>query len=145
VRIAEHFCGEGRKGRRVEDGEPLDDARVTRGRRPGDHAAPVVPDDRRPFPTQRPDEGGHVARERLRVVRPASLRLAVAAQVGRDGAVSGGRQRGQLVAPGARQLREAVQQEDERAVVGPGGGCLEADAVGVDGQSFDRDLSSRDG
>ena len=97
----------------------------TRRRRPCDRAAPVVPDDDRAFAPERFDEPGHVADERADVVRPAQLRLAVPAQVGRDGPVPGRGERGELVAPRARELGKAVQEQDERAVARPGGEGVE--------------------
>ena len=55
---------------------------------------------------------------------------AVAALIRCDGAKAGCRQRGQLVAPGEREFRESVQQDDRRAVALLIDG--HANAVGLD-------------
>jgi hypothetical protein len=93
-----------------------------------------VGDDVRPLPAEGADERGDVRGQGRRVVGPASLRLAVAPQVGRDRAEAGARERGQLRAPGARQLREAVQEQDEPAVERTVGERVKADAVRVEPQ-----------
>jgi hypothetical protein len=96
-----------------------------------------VPDDGRPFATERGHEARGVVHERRQVVRPAELRLAVAAQVGRDRPVSGRGERRQLVAPRPAELGEAVQAEDEGAVRGPVGERVELDPVRGEAERLD--------
>lgn len=117
---------------RVHDHEPLDSLAVQVRRRPGDHAAPVVPDDHRALAAERRDQRLDVAGERAEVVRPARAGAAVAAQVGRDGAVAGRRERRQLVAPRPAELGEAVQEQDERPVLRSFGERGEAEPAGLD-------------
>jgi hypothetical protein len=78
---------------------------------------------------QRADERGDVAGRRRQVV--AARRLvagAVAAQVGRDRPEPGRGEGGQLRPPGPPELREAVQQQDQRTL--PGLGQVQPDTVG---------------
>ena len=111
--------------------EPLDALRVQVRCRPRRDAAPVVSDDGRALAAERLDQPGRVVAERSQVVRAARLGAVVAAHVRRDRAVAGRRERGQLMAPRARELGEAVQEQDERAVFRPLGERLEPDPVGV--------------
>jgi hypothetical protein len=67
-----------------------------------------VPDDGRALASERGDEAGDVVDERRQVERPLELGLPVAAEVGRDRAVAGGGECGELVAPRAAELGEAV-------------------------------------
>ena len=92
-----------------------DETGVQRGDRPADHAAPAVPDDPGRRLAERADQPGDVARERPQVVATRGLvRVAVSAQVHRDGPEPRLGQRGQLAAPGPPELREAVQQHHQR-------------------------------
>jgi hypothetical protein len=75
---------------------------------PRDGTAPVVPDDDCPLPAQRGDEAGRVVDERRQVVWAAELGVAVAPQVGGDGAVPGLGERRELVPPRAPELGEPV-------------------------------------
>src|SRR5262249_9520894 len=66
--------------------------------------------------TERVEQADHVAdqvEDRVRIDALGAVGLAVAALVGRDGAIAGGGERAQLMAPGAGELREAAQQEHE--------------------------------
>ena len=63
---------------------------------------------------------------------------AVAALVGRDGAVAGPPERPQLVAPGPRGLREAVQEQDLPALVRAAGPAGEGEAARLDLEPVDR-------
>ena len=72
---------------------------------------------------------GHVL---LLVALGRRLGLAEAAQVGHDHAVSGSRERRDLVAPLVPVLRPAVEDEDRVAVGRPGLDDVHAQAAGVD-------------
>ena len=126
-------------GRRaVERHEPFDRVRVLVRSRPGNRASPVVTDECRPLTAEGTHELDHVAGERVDVVRPAHLGLSVPALVGCHGAVAGLRERRQLPAPRARQLREAVKEDDQRPVGGARGECVHAQAVRLNRDLFDR-------
>jgi hypothetical protein len=105
---------------RVEDGEPLHPVRMPRGRPPGDDAAPVVADQGHPLAPERVGEADHVGDEGVKTVSPNTLGLAaamVASPVGSGDAEARGRQRPDLPAPAEGELGEAVQEDDERAVL----------------------------
>ena len=107
--------------RRAETG-PCGALRIVRERtvaaaagQPGERPAPVVADDVGALVPERADEAGDVAHQRARRVgfdRRRPVGAAVAAQVGGDRVEAGLGEGGELVAPGVRQLREAV--EDHR-------------------------------
>lgn len=86
---------------------------------------------------ERADETGGVGGERAPVVRAALLGAPVAPQVRGERAVAGGRERRQLVPPGARELRKAVEKQDEWAVRRSGGECVEPDPVGTEVELLD--------
>jgi hypothetical protein len=96
-----------------------------------------VPDHDRPLATERCNEAGDIADERPQVVGSAELGLAVAPQVGRDRAVPGRGEGGELVPPRASELREAVQAEDELPVAGPVGDGVELDPVRAEAERLD--------
>src|SRR5450631_557907 len=99
--------------------------------RPGDPAAPAVPDDRRAALAQGPHDARDICRQREGVV--SARRLvggSVAAQVDGGHVVPGLRECGQLVAPGPPELRKAVQENDERAFADLG--HVKAGTVGCD-------------
>ena len=87
---------------------------------PCDPAAPVVADEVEPIDPEGVGEAEHVPDEPVEAVLP---RLGgpgpgrVTPLVGRDGAIPGRRQRRELVAPRVGRLREAVEEQDELAVV----------------------------
>jgi hypothetical protein len=117
----------------AERADGADEARIAQGGVPGDGCAPVVADDDGRAGTGPADEGGDIggeAFEGVRLDRSRGAAGAVAALVGHDDAVAGGSERADLVAPGVRQLGEAVEEDDRR----PGAGLeeLEVDA-GRDG------------
>jgi hypothetical protein len=97
-----------------------------------------VPDEHRSLAAERGDEPGDVVDERADVVRAPALGLPVAAQVGCDRAVAGLAECGELMPPGAPQLGEAVQAEDERAVVRAVGKRVEVDPVRGEDERLDR-------
>jgi len=101
---------------------------------PGDGGTPVVADDVHPLGAERVGEahdvgGQRCARVGLDALRPSARR--VAAQVGRHGAVAGlGEPPGDR-APRSPRLREAVQQQHDAPVGGPGGLCVERESRGL--------------
>ena len=103
---------------RVRCGDHGQSAHVQRGQHgggPGDEPAEPVADDRRAGLAERADHAGDVGGQRGRVVALRRLVApAVPAQVHRDGSIAGLGQHGDLVAPGPPELREAVEQQDER-------------------------------
>ena len=115
ARVTHDAAPHGQRVRCAQDRQAGDQARVQRGDRPADHAAPAVPDDPGRGLAERADQPGDVARERPEVVAARGLvRVAVAAQVHRDGPEPRLGQRRQLAAPGPPELREAVQQHHQR-------------------------------
>jgi hypothetical protein len=100
-----------------------------------------VADDDCALPAQRDDEVGRVVDERRQVVWAAELGVAVAPQVGGDGAVPGLGERRELVPPRAPELWEPVQAEDERPVGRPVGERVEGDSVRVEDERLDTWLS----
>ena len=104
--------------RAVQHHEALGRLRLPRGEGPGHRAAPVVADDDRALPPEVADEPQHVGRQQLELVAGHAFRLValtVAAQVRRDDLEALGQGR-DLAPPGVPELREAVQQHDERAL-----------------------------
>ncbi len=86
---------------------------------PGHRRAPVVPDDERPLLAQRADQPDHVPHQVQDAVVGHVLGVvaaAVPALVRRDHPEAGLGQRPELVPPGVPGLREAVQQQHERAL-----------------------------
>jgi hypothetical protein len=80
---------------------------------------------------QRPDHAGRVGRRGNQVVAAGRLvAAAVPAQVGGHRPVTGGRQRFELCPPGPPELREPVQQQDQRPLAGLRD--MESGAVGSD-------------
>jgi hypothetical protein len=89
-----------------------------------------VPDERRRGLAERVDEAEHVVDERGHAVRGqlgGGGGPPVAAHVGGDGVVSGGGERGELVAPGIPELGEAVEEDDGRPLARLG--QVQVDAV----------------
>jgi hypothetical protein len=117
--------------RHRDDDQPADGAGVQHRRRPGQQAAPVVPDHDGLAFAERPDQGRHVAGERGQVVPPRRLVAgAVPAEVGRDHPETGVGEVGKLGTPGPPELRKAVQQQHERSAAGLRG--VQPDPVGAD-------------
>ena len=107
--------------RRVEDGQPVDDLGVVHRERPSGGAAPVVAHHQRGLGAALVDETVDVGRQLAGAVGADAVRLGgqvVAAQVGRDDAEAGCRERRDLPPPAVPELREAVQQNDQRPVAG---------------------------
>ncbi len=103
----------------VEDRQPLHDLRVVRRRRPGGPGSPVVSDQEGPFRSPFADQVADVGRQQVGAVCGhvrRARREVVAARVGRNDAKAGLRKRRDLPAPTEPELREAVQQDDERTV-----------------------------
>ena len=90
------------------------------GERPDDRRAPIVPDPNRLFGADRVDELDHVGDdefERVILVSLRDVRAAIAAHVRRDRAEAESAEDRKLTAPGNRQLRPAVQENDRRGVL----------------------------
>jgi hypothetical protein len=107
--------------RSVEDRQPIDDLGVGHRERPGGGSAPVVTDDQRAFRTPLPDQTADVGGQFARAVGGDALRLGrqvVPPQVGRDNAEARGRKRRDLPPPAIPELREAVEQNEQRTVAG---------------------------
>jgi hypothetical protein len=136
ARVAQELAPERRDRRAVEDDEPLDDLRPSVGRCPCGSTAPVVPDDDGTFAAEGMDEPGDVTGQRGCPIRAAALAATVSAQVGCDGTVPGVGERGELVAPRARELWEAVEEENEWAARRSGRERVEADPVRVEAELF---------
>src|SRR4051794_19767102 len=108
---------------RVENGQPVHHLGVVHRRSPGGGPAPVVAHQRRGLGTELVDEIAHVVGQLGGGVRRGAVglrRQVVAAQVGRDHAETGRREGLDLQPPPEPELREAVQQHDQRAVAGLG-------------------------
>lgn len=106
---------------RVEDGQTVDDLWVVHRRGPGGGSAPVVTDQQRGLGAALADEIAHVGGQLVGGVCRAVVglrRQVVAAQVGRDHAETGRRERRDLQPPSVPELREAMQQDDQRPVAG---------------------------
>jgi hypothetical protein len=104
---------------RVEDGEPVDHLGVVHRGRPGDRPAPIVADQRRRFGTELSDQAADIGGEQVDAVGLEALRLrrqVVAACVWRDHSEARRRERLDLQAPTEPELRETVQQDDQRPV-----------------------------
>ena len=89
--------------------------------------------DHRLFGAERIDDADHVADQVKQCVLVDRLRpvgLAVAAHVGRDHAISGGRERGELMAPRVPGLGKSVAENDERSL--PLFGKVQMNAVRLD-------------
>src|SRR5436190_15181804 len=102
---------------RVEDGESVDHLGVVHRGGPGDASAPVVTDQQRGLGTEFSDEAADVGGEQVDSVGLEALWLrgeVVATRVGGDDSKAGRRERRDLSAPTEPELREAVQQKDER-------------------------------
>src|SRR5207244_302273 len=98
----------------------LDRAGVARRGGIRDEAAPVVADEVGGLAAERRDQSDRVGREGREVVAGAGfLGLAVAAEV-RGGDEEAVGEPGELVPPAVPALREAVEAEDERRVLGAG-------------------------
>ena len=106
---------------RVEDGEPVDHLGVVHRNGPGDGSAPVVTDQERLLLTELSDEATDVVGEQVDAVVREVFRLrrqVVATRVGGDDPETRRRQRLDLSAPTEPELREAVQQNDQRPFAG---------------------------
>ena len=106
---------------RVEDGQPVHDLGMVHRGVPGDGSAPVVADHQRGLGTALSDETADVVGQLVGGVgrdagRPR--RQVVAAHVGCDDAKSRRRERCDLLPPAKPELREAVQQNDQRPIAG---------------------------
>src|SRR4051794_40044498 len=92
------------------DHESAYDGWMQRAQRPGDLRTPVVTDDDCVALAQRANQAGDVCRQRQGVVAARWLvTRAVAAQVGRDGAIAAFCEAHHLVAPRPPELGEPVQ------------------------------------
>ena len=88
---------------------------------PGDRRAPVVADDDGLRRAERVEHADHVAdemKQRVLVDVLGLARLAIAAHVGRDGAITGLGKRLQLMAPRIPGFRKAVAEEHDRSASG---------------------------
>ncbi len=104
-RVGQHGRAQPQRMRHRDDGQPPHDLGEVRGHRPGDQAAPVVPDHDGVRLAQRPDQAGRVGGGGDEVVAARRLvAAAVSAQVGGDGAVAGLAQRAKLLPPGPPEL-----------------------------------------
>jgi hypothetical protein len=106
---------------RVEDGQAVDDLGVVHRGSPGGGSAPVVADQQRGLGAALVDEIAYVVRQLAGCVSRGAVGLrgqVVAAQVGRDHTETGRRERRDLQPPAVPELREAVQQDDQRPVAG---------------------------
>ena len=106
---------------RVEDGQPVDDLGMVHRERPGGGSTPVVADHERGLGAALLDEPADVGGQLVGAVGGDAVRLGrqvVAAQVGRDDAEARCRERRDLPPPAVPELREAVQQDDQRPVAG---------------------------
>ena len=115
---------------------------------PGQHAAPVVAHQVEGLHLHGVGERQDVAHEVLGGVVADLGRAgaaAVAALVGRDGAVPGTAERPQLVAPGPRGLGEAVEEQDPPALVRAAGPAGEGEAAGLDLEPVDGPDGVHDG
>ena len=107
--------------RRVDDDQPLDEVRTVHPQRPRRRTAPVVRHDGRADGTKVPDHRREIPGDRPSAVRVDPARLVgevVAAEIERHGAKPGLGQRGQLPAPRVPEVREAVDEDDQRPVAG---------------------------
>ena len=94
-----------------------------------------MPDEHRLISANRVQRADRVAQQMPDVIVATSLRrvrLAVAAHVRCDRAISGRRERRQLVTPRVPRLRPAVHQQDDRAVLRPVFGDADANPVCLD-------------
>ena len=106
---------------RVEDGQPVDDLGVVHRERPGGGPTPVVADHERGLGAALLDETADVGGQLVGAVGGDAVRLGrqvVPPQVGRDDAEARCRERRDLQPPAVPELREAVQQDDQRPVAG---------------------------
>ena len=106
---------------RVEDDQTVHDLGVVHRRGPGGGSAPVVTDQQRGLGAAFADEIAHVGGQLVGGVSREAVglrRQVVAAQVGRDHAETRRRERRDLQPPAVPELREAVQQDDQRPVAG---------------------------
>jgi hypothetical protein len=105
----------------VEDGQPVDDLRVAHRSVPGEGSAPVMTGQQRRLGPAFVDETADVGGQLVGVVGMDAVRLGgqvVAAHVGGDDAESRRRERLDLQPPAVPELREAVQQHDQRPLAG---------------------------
>ena len=106
---------------RVEDGESVDHLGVVHRDRPGDASAPVVTDQQRRLRTEFSDQAADVGGEQVDAVGLEALwlrRQVVATRVGGDHPKTRRHERLDLQPPTEPELREAVQQNDQRPVTG---------------------------
>jgi hypothetical protein len=104
---------------RVEDGETVDHLGMVHRDGPGDASAPVVTDQECGLGTERSDQAADVVGEQVDavVLEVFWLRGQVdAARVGGDDPKTRPRERRNLSPPTEPELREAVQQNDQRPV-----------------------------
>ena len=105
---------------------------------PGDRRAPIVADDDRLRRAQRVEHADHVADEMKQRVLIDGFRLAclaIAAHVGRDGAIAGLGERLQLMAPRIPGFRKAVAEEHDGSA--SRFGEMDRDPVCLDGAMGD--------
>jgi hypothetical protein len=103
------------------------------GEPPGQGGAPVVADHRGPPHPKDVEHAGDIGDQDPQLVRldvGRAGRLAEAAQVGGEHPHAGAGQGLHLVAPELPGVGEAVQQHHRRAILGPGVGQVQVDAVG---------------
>ena len=103
----------------VEDGESVDHLGVVHRSRPGDRSAPVVTDQLRGLGTEVSDEAADVGGEQVDGVGLEVLWLrgqVVATRVGSDDPKTRRGERGDLEPPAEPELREAVQENDQRPI-----------------------------
>src|SRR6187397_823037 len=104
---------------RIEDREAVDDLRMIHRDGPGDASAPIVTDQERGLGTELSDEAADVVGEQVDAVGLEALRLrrqVDAARVGCDDPKTRRRERRDLQSPTEPELREAVQENDQRPV-----------------------------
>ena len=128
--------GRARPERHAEADDAAEAVGTQQRRVPGDRRAPVVAGDHRrasrPARRRRPTMSPTRCSSVYCSISSGAVGLAVAAHVGRHGVEAGLGQRAELVAPGVPGLREAVAEDDERALALLG--HVHADAVGLDGR-----------
>src|SRR5919108_1910505 len=103
----------------AEQDDSLEDVRPQQGAVPGDGSPPVVADDGRPLLPQGMHEPHDISRQLEDVIGLDGLGpvgMAIATLVRCHHAVPRRRQRRQLVPPGVPTLREAMAQDDQRAL-----------------------------
>jgi hypothetical protein len=106
---------------RVKNGQPIDDLGMVHRQRPRSGSTPVVADHERRLGPALPDQTADVGGQLAGAVSRDAVRLrrqVVTPQVGRDDAKARRRQRRDLQPPAIPELRETMQQNDQRPVAG---------------------------